>query len=255
MEAAAELARITGANAMSYYKKPLDSELKQDGSPVTAADRTSEELARDWIEKRFPADGILGEEFGFVRPQARQRWIIDPIDGTKAFVRGVPFWGSMIAVVEGEDILAGAVSFPVLGETLVAAPGEGCWWNDSRCSVSTVADMTLATILTTDAGFKGEPQKALGWEALARLASVSRTWGDCVGYLLVATGRAEVMADPIVSSWDVAAVMPAIVEAGGVFTDWNGNASAFNGSAIATNAALANESRHTLCGVSVSESE
>ncbi|MEO8577148.1 MAG: inositol monophosphatase family protein [Gemmatimonadales bacterium] len=249
MEAAAEIAQIAAANAMSYYGKPLDAEFKQDGSPVTAADRTSERLARDWIEQRFPGDGILGEEYGVLRPDARRRWIIDPIDGTKAFVRGIPFWGSMIAVVEGEDVLAGAVSFPVLGETLVAAPGEGCWWNDSRCSVSRVHDLSSATVLTTDAAFKGESTKARGWAVLASIAAVSRTWGDCVGYLLVATGRAEVMADPVVSPWDVVAVMPAIVEAGGVFTDWNGEASAFRGSAIATNAALADESRRTLLGV------
>ena len=254
MQAAAELAQIAGANALSYYRKPLESELKQDGSPVTAADRTSEQLARDWIGQRFPADGILGEEYGAVRPDARRRWIIDPIDGTKAFIRGVPFWGSMIAVVEGEDVLAGAVSFPALGETLFAAPGEGCWWNESRCSVSTVGDMTMATVLTTDTAFKGEPQKARGWEELARIASISRTWGDCVGYLLVATGRAEVMADLIVSPWDVAAVMPAVVEAGGVFTDWNGEASAFRGSAIATNGALANESRQILRGIETEQS-
>ena len=248
MQAAAELAQIAGANALSYYRKPLESELKQDGSPVTAADRTSEQLARDWIGQRFPADGILGEEYGVTRPGARRRWIIDTIDGTKAFVRGVPFWGSMIAVVEGEDILAGAVSFPALGETLIAAPGEGCWWNGSRCTVSSVDDVSFATVLTTDAAFKGESQKARGWSALASVAAVSRTWGDCAGYLLVATGRAEVMIDPVVSPWDVAAVLPAIVEAGGVFTDWSGEASAFKGSAIATNAALADESRRLLSG-------
>lgn len=250
MEAAADVAQIAGANASRYYKKALDTELKQDGSPVTIADRTSERLARDWIEQRFPSDGILGEEFGVVRPDARRRWIIDPIDGTKSFVRGVPFWGSMVAVVEGEDVLAGAVSFPALDETLAAAPGSGCWWNGSRCSVSKIDELGAATVLTTDTAFKRDPMKARGWEALANIAAVSRTWGDCVGYLLVATGRAEVMVDPVVSAWDVAAVLPAIVEAGGVFTDWSGEVTAFGGNAIATNASLARESRRLLCGSS-----
>lgn len=250
MEAVAEAAQITGANASRYYKKPLDAELKQDGSPVTVADRTSEQLARDWIQQRFPLDGILGEEFGVIRPDAQRRWIIDPIDGTKSFVRGVPFWGSMVAVVEGDDVLAGAVSFPALDEILVAAPGEGCWWNGSRCSVSNVDDLSSATVLTTTAAFRRNPVKARGWEKLANIAAVSRTWGDCVGYLLVATGRAEVMVDPIVSAWDIAAVLPAIIEAGGVFTDWNGAVTAFGGNAIATNAAVASEARRVLCGFS-----
>lgn len=249
LEAVAEVAEIAGANAMSYYGKSIDFNIKRDGSPVTAADRSSERLAREWIEQRFPFDGILGEEFGLVRPDARRRWVIDPIDGTRAFMRGVPFWGSMIAVVEGDHVLAGAVAFPALAETLAAAPGEGCWWNDARCAVSGIHEISSATVLTTDVSFKGESEKGRAWRALAEVAGVSRTWGDCVGYLLVATGRAEVMVDPVVSSWDVAAVMPAIVEAGGVFTDWIGKASAFSGSAIATNAALANETRNILLGV------
>ncbi len=248
MEAALELAEITGANAMRYFRTAIDAEIKQDGSPVTIADRSSEQLAREWIEKRFPSDGILGEEFGTVRPDARRRWIIDPIDGTKSFVRGVGFWGSLIAVVEGENLLAGASSFPALGDTLAAAPAEGCWWNGSRCSVSTVQDLAAATVLATDVAFKGHPEKRRGWLALADAAALSRTWGDCVGYLLVATGRAEVMADPVVSAWDVAALMPAITEAGGVFTDWEGKATAFGRSAIATNAALADVARGILAG-------
>ncbi len=248
MEAALELAEITGANAMRYFRTAIDAETKKDGSPVTVADRSSEQLAREWIEVRFPSDGILGEEFGAVRPDAPRRWIIDPVDGTKSFVRGVGFWGSLIAVVEGEDVLAGAASFPALGDTLVAAPGKGCWWNGSRCSVSTVQDLSSAAVLATDISFNGHPEKRRGWLALADAAALSRTWGDCVGYLLVATGRAEVMADPVVSAWDVAALMPAITEAGGVFTDWEGNATAFGKSAVATNAALANVARRILAG-------
>lgn len=248
MQAAAELAGIAGANAMRYYKSDFATETKQDGSPVTIADKSSERLVRKWIERRFPSDGILGEEYGATRQDAKRNWIIDPIDGTKSFVRGIPFWGSLVAIVEGEEVLAGAVSFPALGETLVAAPGEGCWCNDSRASVSNVSDMGSATVLTTDSSFKANPEKLEGWMALSSAAGISRTWGDCVGYLLVATGRAEVMVDPVISAWDVAPLMPAIVEAGGVFTDWEGNASVFNKSAIATNAALAKTARTLLSG-------
>ena len=246
MEAAAELAQIAGMNAMRYYKTRLDADVKEDGSPVTIADRSSERLAREWIERRFPSDGILGEEYGSVRMDARRRWIIDPIDGTKSFIHGVPFWGSLVAVVEDEEVIAGAASFPALGESLSAALGSGCWWNGEKCKVSGVSDIASATVLTSDAAFDGQSKLLPAWLELATAAAISRTWGDCVGYLLVATGRAEVMADPVVSAWDVAALMPAIMEAGGVFTSWAGEASAFKGSAIATNAVLAAEVRHIL---------
>lgn len=245
-EAVAELARIAGSNAMAYFRRQIDAEIKQDGSPVTIADKSSERLVREWVERRFPSDGVLGEEYGTRNPNAKRRWIVDPIDGTKAFIRGVPFWGSLVAVVEGETVIAGAASFPALDETLVAGAGEGCWWNESRCTVSSVAKMAEAMVLTTDVSFKDNHEKQKGWLALADAAAMSRTWGDCVGYLLVATGRAEVMTDPVISAWDVAALMPAITEAGGVFTDWNGNPTAFGNSAVATNAALAVEARRIL---------
>ncbi len=248
MEAAGELSGIAGANAMQYYRTGLDAEIKLDGSPVTVADRSSERLVREWIEARFPSDGILGEEYGTVRSDAKRRWIVDPIDGTRAFVLGVPFWGSLVAVVEDGVVIAGGASFPALEETLVAGRGEGCWWNGSRAAVSGVQNISAATVLTTDAAFKAEPAKLKGWLALSAAAGVSRTWGDCVGYLLVATGRAEVMVDPVVSAWDVAALEPAIVEANGVFTDWSGVETPFGGSVIATNTALASTARRLLYG-------
>jgi histidinol-phosphatase len=245
-EAALELAQLAGANAMRYFRTDLTPEQKGDGTPVTIADKSSERIVREWVERRFPSDGILGEEYGVHNAGARRRWVVDPIDGTKAFVRGVPFWGSLVAVVEDETVVAGAASFPALGETLAAGIGEGSWWNDSRCSVSTISRIENATVLTTDAAFRNNPDMHTGWLALAAKASISRTWGDCVGYLLVATGRAEVMTDPVVSEWDVAALMPAVTEAGGVFTDWKGSPTAFGKSAIATNSALAVEARRVL---------
>jgi len=240
---------------MKYFRGPLETEYKGDGSPVTNADRSSERLLREWIEKRFPSDGILGEEYGMTRPDAGRRWIIDPIDGTKAFTLQVPFWGSLVAVVEGDTVLAGAASYPALGEMLAAGRGEGCWWNGGPCRVSSIANMTAAAVLTTDAAFKDEPEKLHGWLALAAAAGASRTWGDCVGYLLVATGRAEVMVDPRVSAWDIAPFVTAIAEAGGVFTDWNGDGRYSNGSAVATNAALAVESRRILTSAVVPDAD
>jgi histidinol phosphatase-like enzyme (inositol monophosphatase family) len=249
---AAELARITGTVALRHYRTNLTVETKADGSPVTVADRAAETAARAWVQSRFPQDGILGEELGEERPGAPRRWIIDPIDGTKAFVRGTPLWGSLVALCEGERVLAGAAYFPAVDELVAAAPGAGCWWNGSRCRVSTVGTLADATVLTTDERFPENPEHAPGWRALARAASVSRSWGDCVGYLLVATGRAEVMCDGTMSVWDAAALQPIIEEAGGVFTDWRGTATAFGGSAIATNRLLADEVRAVLGQVNAS---
>jgi histidinol-phosphatase len=243
---AAELARITGTVALRHYRTNLTVETKADGSPVTVADRAAETAARAWVQSRFPQDGILGEELGEERTGAVRRWIIDPIDGTKAFVRGTPLWGSLVALCEGERVLAGAAYFPAVDELVAAAPGAGCWWNGSRCRVSSVSALADATVLTTDERFPENPERAPGFRALARAASVSRTWGDCFGYLLVATGRAEVMCDGTMSVWDAAALQPIIEEAGGVFTDWSGVPTAFGGSAVATNRALADEVRAVL---------
>jgi histidinol-phosphatase len=243
---AAELARITGTVALRHYRTNLTVETKADGSPVTIADRAAETAARAWVQSRFPQDGVLGEELGEERPGAARRWIIDPIDGTKSFVRGVPLWGSLVALCEGDRVLAGAAYFPAVDELVAAAPGAGCWWNGSRCRVSSVSALTEATVLTTDERFPDRPERAERWRALSRAASVSRTWGDCFGYLLVATGRAETMCDGTLSVWDAAALQPIIEEAGGVFTDWLGVPTAFGGSAVATNRALADEVRAVL---------
>lgn len=239
LASAAELARVTGNIALKHYRANITVETKPDGSPVTIADRAAETTAREWVRKYFPGDGLLGEEFGEERPGARRRWIIDPIDGTKSFVRGSPLWGSLVALCEGETVLAGAAYFPAVDELVAAAPGEGAWWNGSRCAVSSVASIEQATVLTTDERFRERPSMREGWQRVSNAANVSRTWGDCFGYLLVATGRADVMVDPIMNPWDAAALQPIITEAGGVFTDWSGRETAFGGSSVATNRVLA----------------
>ena len=246
LQAVAEVASLASAEAMKHYRSSLDVESKADGSPVTLADRNAERVAREWIERRFPADGILGEEFGEVRANAPRRWLLDPVDGTRAFVRGVPLWGTLVAVVEGEHVLAGAAEYPAVGEQLSAARGEGCWWNGRRAHVSLVSDLSEALVLATDGGFKRTPERGAAWSALAARTADARTWGDCFGYLLVATGRAELMTDGTLSPWDIAALQVLVEEAGGVFTDWRGRASAFGDGAIATNAALATALRAAL---------
>ncbi len=246
LNAVAEVATLAGNFAMTHYREPLDVVLKQDGSPVTVADRGAEQLAREWIEERFPDDGILGEEFGDIRPDAKRRWIIDPIDGTKSFIRRVPLWGTLVAVAEGDSVLAGCACFPAIDEIVVAAMGEGCFWNGAPCNVSSQDAITGSTIVITDDRFTNRADRADTWQILAGQADVVRTWGDCYGYLLVATGRADVMLDDIVAPWDAAALYPIVMEAGGVFTDWRGNPTPFGGDVIATNAALARSVRQIL---------
>lgn len=247
MYAAAEVARVAGAVAYRHFRgADLSVRSKGDGSPVTVADLESERAAREWIRQRFPADGILGEEYGGERLDAKRRWVLDPIDGTRTYLHGVPLWGTLVGVASGDDVLAGAAFFPALGELICAAPGEGCWLDDKSVQVSQISRLTDSLVLTTDETFSHFPERRNAWQRLAGGAGMSRSWGDCYGYLLVASGRAEVMVDPVLSEWDATALLPVVEEAGGVFTDWSGKRSAQGGSAIATNAALATQARDAL---------
>ncbi len=238
LEAVRDAARVAGNVALSHFRGSLSIERKADGSEVTIADRESERVVRDWIAHRFPGDAILGEELGSQGEPGRRRWLVDPIDGTRTYVRGVPLWGSMVAVEEGGTVLAGAICCPATGDLVAAALGEGCWHNDARTHVSLVSDLGDSTILATDERFRHNPWREGRWRHLAGGVATARTWGDCYGYVLLATGRAEVMADDRLSPWDIAAVVPIIHEAGGVLTDWRGQPG-MGTDAVATNAALA----------------
>ena len=248
LEAIEEVARLAGGIALGHFGTRLQVELKADGSEVTRADREAEMAARDWVQRRFPGDAIVGEEFGSDGDGANRRWLIDPIDGTRSFVRGVPLWGTLVAVEERGILVAGAIHCPATGDLVVAERGEGCWHNGSRASVSSTDAMAQATILVTDGRFRSNPHRAGHWAALGGRVALARTWGDCYGYVLVATGRAELMVDDRMAPWDIAALIPVIEEAGGVFTDWRGRPG-IGADAIASNARLAAEFRREL-GVS-----
>jgi histidinol phosphatase-like enzyme (inositol monophosphatase family) len=249
LQAVGDLARLGGANALKQFRKELVVEWKKDGSPVTQVDRATETMMRAWIAERFPEDGIFGEELPEHNPAAPRRWIIDPIDGTFSYMRGVPLWGTLVAVLRGQQVIAGAIHCPAAGDLVCAAVGQGCWSDGTRCRVSNVAQLSSATVLATDMRYKSSREKLEKFHALVAAAGHARGWSDCYGYVLVATGRAEVMVDPVMAPWDAAALVPVIEEAGGVFTDWSNKATAFGGSAIATNAALAHQARVVLGAV------
>lgn len=241
MEFAVDAAVRAGAVTLRHYQTVLESETKADASPVTIADREAERTLRALIAARFPDDGILGEELGATSDAARRRWILDPIDGTRSYVRGVPLYGVLIALEEEGKVLLGAAHFPALRETVVAARGMGCWWNGRPARVSDVARLEDSLLLTTDVEKMEELGQGAAWNAVRARAGTVRTWGDCYGHILVATGRAEAMLDPVLAQWDVAALAPIVEEAGGVFTDWAGTRTHLGGSGIATNAGVADE--------------
>jgi histidinol-phosphatase len=241
LDFAAGLAREAGEITLRYFRRALTPERKADGSFVTAADREAERRLRAEIGRRYPADAIIGEEEGERAGTSARRWIVDPIDGTFAFVHGVPFYGVLVGVEIGGAAAVGVVNLPALGETVSAARGLGCHWNGEPARVSSVASLEEALLLSTD--FRACARYGFGEAAaeLQRRARNLRTWGDCYGHVLVATGRAECMLDPVMNVWDCAPLLPILEEAGGTFTDWRGHATIHGGNAVATNGALFGE--------------
>lgn len=234
-----EIAKGAGDITLKYFQSDLHVDRKADESPVTIADREAEEYLRREILRRFPDDEILGEEFGGnVDAGKRRRWILDPLDGTRSFVRGVPLYGVLIGVESEGEIIAGAVNIPALGDLVVAQRGCGCWWNGKPAHVSTTDRLEQSLLLTTDVANNYRYGKGKAWERLSAQAQMVRTWGDCYGHVLVATGRADVMVDPIVEIWDMAAVKIIVEEAGGRFTDYSGKATIYSRCAISTNGLL-----------------
>jgi len=248
LDFAVQLARGAGDITLKYFRKRPETTTKTDGSYVTIADREAESYMRRQIAERFPDDGILGEEEGESHGRSGRRWIIDPIDGTFAFVHGVPFYGVLIGLeIEGE-MSAGVINIPALGEIVSAGRELGCYLNDEPARVSQTARLEDALLLSTD--FSACARYGFGdaAERLLSRAKTSRTWGDCYGYVLVATGRADVMLDPVMNLWDCAALLPIMEEAGGTFTDWRGVRIVDGGNSIATNGLLFTEVMELVAG-------
>jgi histidinol phosphatase-like enzyme (inositol monophosphatase family) len=235
------LAREAGEITLRYFRKTFETRLKGKDNFVTQADLEAEEFMRRRIEEKFPGDSVVGEEFGEREGTTNRRWTIDPIDGTYSFVHGVPLYGVLLGLeIDGEPA-AGVVNLPALNEIVYAAKGLGCFWNGSAARVSNTQTLGDALLLATDFGTCANYGFGRAAEELQLKASARRTWGDCYGYVLVATGRADCMLDPILSVWDCAALLPVVEEAGGTFTDWRGRRTIRGGNAVATNGALFEE--------------
>jgi myo-inositol-1(or 4)-monophosphatase len=234
LDFAVETAYLAGRLTLAYYQTGIQPDFKADDSPVTVADKKAEELVRSRIEKRFPGHEILGEEFGQGDKfqHASHRWIVDPIDGTKAFTRGVPLYAVLLGLeIEGQ-VEIGAAYFPALDEMVAGATGEGCWWNGRRARVSDVSDLSRAYMAFADPRNFDRYNRRAEWERLKNATYHRGGWSDAYGYALVATGRAELMVDPIMSPWDGGPFPPILSEAGGYFGDWKGNRTIWAGEAL-----------------------
>jgi histidinol-phosphatase len=238
LDFAIDAAWQAGKITLEYFQSGTAVERKADASPVTLADRRAEEKLRDSIQRAFPHHGILGEEFGEVAGRSPYRWVLDPLDGTRSFIQGVPLYGVMMGLEDAGRAMLGVVHFPALGETVYAAKGEGCYWNGRRAHVSEVTQLEEAVVLATSVRSLYKEGRGAAFEALQEKTRLQRTWGDCYGHILVATGRAEIMLDPILNIWDCAALQPILEEAGGTFTDWTGVHTHKGGNGISTNGHL-----------------
>ncbi len=257
---ALSVSRLAEQLVMSLYGEAgLAVDLKADLSPVTAADRGAEELLRKHLLERFPNDSVLGEEFGETTGNSGFRWILDPVDGTKSFVHQVPLFGMLIGLqYEGENV-AGICRLPAVHEVIYASRGNGAWWQRGdqppiRAQVSQTATLSESLFCYTAVeGF----QQIHRIDVLDRLGAkcrLSRGWGDCYGHMLVATGRADLMVDPLLEEWDASALIPIVEEAGGIFMDWSGNSTSTGGNGISLTPQLVDELKAVLASSSTAKS-
>lgn len=223
-----------------YYRKEIIIETKDDLSPVTIADKKSEEIMRQLIMREFPDHGIIGEEFGNYNPDAEYKWILDPIDGTKSFICGTPLFGTLIALLKNDEPILGAINLPVLDEFLIG-DNESAELNGNKVNVRKCEDVSAAVLLITDYNNFEKYRSLTGLNNLIRRVKLFRSWGDCYGYYLVATGYADIMIDPIMSQWDLTALIPIINGAGGTITDYYGNNPLKGNSIVATGGTIHNE--------------
>jgi len=244
---AVEMAEAAGRLTLDFFQSDrYQVRRKQDDSPVTQADLQAERLMRERIAQRFPDDEIVGEEFDNRPGDSGFRWILDPIDGTKSFISGVPLYCQLIGIVRDGQSIAGVIHVPGLDECVYAVKGSGAWWKRSgrkpvAAQVSSNPRLSDGVFLVSQVDSFAERGAEEAFLRLQRSAFITRTWGDGYGYLLVATGRADVMVDPIMNIWDAAAIQPILEEAGGAFTDWQGRPRIDGGEGVGASQAVLDE--------------
>ncbi len=237
LDAAVEAARAAGVIALGHFRRGVEVALKADATPVTRADREAEQAIVEILGRAFPGYGVLGEEFGG-SGSTEVRWIIDPIDGTRNFIRGIPIWATLIGLEERGEITVGVVHNPVTGELYTARRGAGAFLNGERIRVSPVQELGHAALIH---GGLRLLRRSGRWDSFVRLVDATdrqRGFGDYAGYALVAAGKAEVYVEADLKPWDLAACKLLVEEAGGRFTDFEGRPTIYSGSALATNGRL-----------------
>ena len=215
-----------------YFRTGVSVESKTDNSPVTIADKKAEEVMRELIAKHFPEHGIVGEEFGETNRNSEYTWILDPIDGTKSFICGAYSFGTLIGLLKNGEPILGVYNHPILNDFLI---GDNSLTeiNGVKTMVRDCGDLSNAVLLTTDHLNIERYQDMDKFNHLLTKVKLYRNWGDCYGYYLLATGFADIMIDPIMSSWDLLPLIPIIRGAGGIITDYQGNDPSKGKSAIA----------------------
>ena len=235
LEFAVDVVRQAGEFTLTHFRAAeLEIIRKEDGSPVTVADRGAEDLMRHLISARFPDDSILGEETGETGGSSGRRWVIDPIDGTEAFTHGVALYTNLLYLEDDNGPSVGVINVPAIREMIWAGRGLGCFLNGVPCSVSTRTELP-GSVLTTSGFDYWDPEML---QSVRRSGMQMRTWGDGYGYMLVASGRVEVMVDPVISVWDIAPCLVIIPEAGGTLSTVEGATGTELPSCVATNGLL-----------------
>lgn len=241
MIAAIDFAKAGGDSTLNHFQKSFELEFKSDNSPVTNADREAETIIRKKINRHFPGHGIIGEEYGSENEESDIVWVLDPIDGTRSFIHGIPFYTTLIGILIKGVPQVGVIYAPALNELVSAATGLGCTFNEKPANVRRCDTLSEATFLTTDVNSFDDLGYREPFEHLKNVTKLHRTWGDAYGHMMVAIGRADIMIDAVLSVWDAAALMPIINEAGGSYSDFQGMNTIQTGNAISTNKVLKNE--------------
>lgn len=234
-EKAIDITREAGNVAMRYFDTPLTVETKGDDSPVTVADRETEQTLRGRLGAAFPGDGFLGEEYGDTPGGSGYRWIIDPIDGTRSFVRGIPTWAVLLGLEYRGELIAGIIDASPLGHTYHALRGAGAYRNERKIQVTDEADLKKALLFYTALNWFQEAGAEQLFFELVRRTDRQRGYGDWHGFMLVAQGSGEVMVDHGCHAWDVAAIQPIVEEAGGRFSNWDGGTDIFRPDYVVSN--------------------